>query len=150
MLPLQSRSMSTPTRHVALVDCESFYASCEVVFDPKLVGRPIGVLSNNDGCIVAANTLLKRMDPKIMGKPLFQIEAWCRLNGVVLRSSNYELYGSLSARVMEVIGRHSAWQEVYSIDESFIGLRGAVPELIAAGRRIRADVMRARPESRCV
>ncbi|UTX54609.1 Y-family DNA polymerase [Leucobacter aridicollis] len=126
---------------IALVDCVSFYASCERVFEPALDGRPIIVLSNNDGCVVAASPEAKQIDPDIMGKPWFKIEAWSRMAGVVARSSNYELYGSLSARVMAIIGKHSAWQEVYSIDESFIGLTGEGFELIATGQRIRSEVM---------
>ena len=90
-----------PQRQIALIDCVSFYASCERVFEPKLRGRPIVVLSNNDGCVVAASPEAKRLDPGIMGKPYFQIRSWCELHGVVARSSNYELYGSLSARVMK-------------------------------------------------
>lgn len=89
-----------PERHIALVDCVSFYASCERVFEPALDGRPIIVLSNNDGCVVAASPEAKQIAPDIMGKPWFKIEAWSRTAGVVARSSNYELYGSLSARVM--------------------------------------------------
>jgi len=81
------------------VDAESFYASCERVFDPKLRGVPVVVLSNNDGCVVAADTLAKRLDPNIMFKPWFQIEAWAKTHGVAARSSNYELYGNLSARI---------------------------------------------------
>ena len=84
---------------IALVDCVSFYASAERVFDPRLHDQPICVLSNNDGCVVAADPIAKRLDPEIMGKPWFQIEGWCRANNVQVRSSNYELYGSLSARV---------------------------------------------------
>ena len=89
-----------PQRQIALIDCVFFYASCERVFEPKLAGVPIVVLSNNDGCVVAASPEAKRLDPGIMGKPYFQIRSWCELHGVVARSSNYELYGSLSARVM--------------------------------------------------
>lgn len=92
--------MSDAPRSIALVDCVSFYASCERVFEPALDGRPIIVLSNNDGCVVAASPEAKQVDPDIMGKPWFKIEAWTRMAGVVARSSNYELYGSLSARVM--------------------------------------------------
>lgn len=127
-------------RSVALVDCESFYASCERLFAPKLEGRPVVVLSNNDGCVVAATVEAKDLDPKIMGKPWFQIKDWARANGVTARSSNYELYGDLSSRVMEVIGRHAAAQQVYSIDESFIELRGNADELIRAGHAIKTDV----------
>lgn len=126
---------------VAIVDCESFYASCERVFDPGLASKPIVVLSNNDGCVVALNKEAKAHQIP-MGTPWFKLETYARRNGVIAKSSNYELYGSLSARVMEIIGRYAAWQEVYSIDESFIGLRGDRAELERVGREIRAEVMR--------
>lgn len=87
------------TTTIALIDAESFYASCEAAFDPKLRGRPIVVLSNNDGCVVAANTLAKRMDPQVMFKPYFQVKAWAETMGVAVRSSNYELYGAVSSRI---------------------------------------------------
>jgi len=127
---------------VALIDCVSFYASAERVFEPALRSVPVVVLSNNDGCVVAASVEAKQLDPGIMGKPWLQIEAWAKTHGVVARSSNYELYGSLSARVMEIIGRYAAWQEVYSIDESFVGLRGTVSELTDLGREIKREVLR--------
>lgn len=125
---------------IALIDAESFYASCETAFDPKLRGRPIVVLSNNDGCVVAANTLAKQLDPGIMFKPYFQVKAWAETMGVAVRSSNYELYGAVSNRIAEIISRYSAWQEVYSIDESFVGLQGSPGELEAIGREIRKSV----------
>lgn len=125
---------------IALVDCESFYASCERVFDPSLDGKAIVVLSNNDGCVVAMNREAKAHGIA-MGTPWFKLEGYAKLHGIVARSSNYELYGSLSARVMHIIGKHSAWQEVYSIDESFIGLRGSVEELVRVGRAIRSEVL---------
>ncbi|WP_284982294.1 Y-family DNA polymerase [Arthrobacter sp. efr-133-TYG-118] len=127
---------------IALVDCVSFYASAERVFDPSLRDRPIVVLSNNDGCVVAADPLAKQMDPEIMGKPWFKVESWCRARGVSARSSNYELYGSLSARVATILSRFSAWQEVYSIDESFLQLRGTPEDLEVLGHEIRSTVMR--------
>lgn len=108
--------MTTPTPtpdQIALVDCVSFYANAERVFDPTLHDRPTLVLSNNDGCVVAACPLVKDLDPGIMGKPWFKIRGWCQANGVEARSSNYELYGSLSSRVATILGRFSAWQEVY-------------------------------------
>lgn len=126
---------------IALVDCVSFYASAERVFDPSLRDVPVVVLSNNDGCVVAADPLAKQLDPEIMGKPWFKIEGWCKAKGVVARSSNYELYGSLSARVSSILGRFSAWQEVYSIDESFLRLRGTPEELEPLGQEIRRTVM---------
>lgn len=130
------------TRSIALIDAESFYASCEAAFDPKLRGRPIVVLSNNDGCVVAANSIAKQIDPGIMFKPYFQIRAWAETMGVAVRSSNYELYGAVSNRIAEIISRYSAWQEVYSIDESFVGLRGAPEELERVGTEIRQTVRR--------
>lgn len=127
-------------RMIALVDCESFYASCERVFEPKLSGKAIVVLSNNDGCVVAMNMEAKAH--KIpMGVPWFKLRNYANAHGIVARSSNYELYGSLSARVMQIIGHHAAWQEVYSIDESFIGIRGDVNKLVTMGRDIRAEVL---------
>lgn len=133
---------SSSPSSIALVDCVSFYASAERVFDPALRDRPVVVLSNNDGCVVAADGLAKRLDPGIMGKPWFRIKGWCASNGVVARSSNYELYGSLSSRVAEVLSRFSPWQEVYSIDESFLRLHGAPDEVEALGHDIRDAVMR--------
>ncbi|MFF2388975.1 Y-family DNA polymerase [Agromyces sp. NPDC058104] len=126
-------------RRIALVDVNSFYVSCERVFDPRLVGRPGVVLSNNDGCVVARSDEAKQLGIE-MGTPWFQLAAQAPRWGLWHRSSNYELYGDLSARVMKLLARHSAWQEVYSIDESFIGLAGDVDELTEVGRRIRAEV----------
>ena len=105
----------------ALVDCNNFYASCERVFEPKLEGRPIVVLSNNDGCIIARSNEAKALGIK-MGEPYFKLKNLITQNGVVVKSSNYPLYGDMSSRVMKVIGEYSPVQEVYSIDESFIDL----------------------------
>jgi DNA polymerase V len=129
-----------PTR-IALVDVNNFYVSCERVFDPRLEGRPVVVLSNNDGCVVARSQEAKQLGIKT-GAPWFQVEPLTRKTGLVARSSNYELYGDMSARVMEVVGRSGIWQEVYSIDESFIGLPGDAAHAYAAGARIRAAVAR--------
>ena len=105
----------------ALVDCNNFYASCERVFEPKLEGKPIVVLSNNDGCIIARSNEAKALGIK-MGVPYFKLKNLITQNGVVVKSSNYPLYGDMSSRVMKVIGEYSPVQEVYSIDESFIDL----------------------------
>ena len=107
----------------ALVDCNNFYASCERVFEPKLEGRPIVVLSNNDGCIIARSNEAKVLGIK-MGVPYFKVESLIIRNGIVVKSSNYPLYGDMSSRVMRVISQYSPIQEVYSIDESFIDLKG--------------------------
>ena len=126
---------------IALVDVNNFYVSCERVFDPRLEGRPVVVLSNNDGCVVARSAEAKALGIAT-GAPWFQIQSQAKAWGLVARSSNYELYGDLSARVMEVVGRFGTWQEVYSIDESFVGLVGDAAQLQLAGRDIRAAVMR--------
>lgn len=129
---------------IALVDCESFYASCERVFDARLVDTPIVVLSNNDGCVVAASTDAKRLLPGVVGKPWFQVRALAETHGVVARSSNYELYASISARVMDVLAEFAARREVYSIDEAFLDFGGGVDVAaqLALGRCLRARVLR--------
>lgn len=126
---------------IALVDVNNFYVSCERVFDPKLRGRPVVVLSNNDGCVVARSQESKKLGVKT-GTPWFKLQDQARRWGLVARSSNYELYGDMSARVMEVLGRHGLWQEVYSIDESFVGLAGTSADLLALATRIKQDVIR--------
>lgn len=128
-------------QRLALVDVNNFYVSCERAFDPRLEGRPVVVLSNNDGCVVARSEEAKRAGIKT-GTPWFQVQGRAAALGLVARSSNYELYGDMSARVMEVIGRFGAWQEVYSIDESFIGLPGDEGVLRSTAGRIREAVWR--------
>jgi len=106
---------------VALVDCNNFYVSCERVFDPSLEGKPVAVLSNNDGCIVSRSNEIKAL--KIpMGAPGFKHEGLIRKRGGTLLSSNYALYGDMSARVMDTLSRFSPDLEIYSIDEAFLGL----------------------------
>lgn len=108
---------------VALVDCNNFYVSCERVFNPKLRNIPVAVLSNNDGCLVSRSAEIKAL--KIpMGAPGFKYEAMIKQHGGVLLSSNYALYGDMSARVMNVLANFSPNVEVYSIDEAFLGLTG--------------------------
>jgi len=107
----------------ALIDGNNFYVSCERVFNPQLEGRPVVVLSNNDGCVVARSNEAKAL--KIgMGVPLFKVRDVIRKNGVVVLSSNYTLYGDMSQRMMAVVRQFSPRQEIYSIDESFLGLAG--------------------------
>lgn len=103
----------------ALVDCNNFYASCERVFQPRLEGKPIVVLSNNDGCVIARSNEAKALGI-MMGAPLFKIEKYIRQEGVTVFSSNYALYGDMSRRVMQVLAGFSPSQEVYSIDECFL------------------------------
>ncbi|MCD8339238.1 MAG: Y-family DNA polymerase [Burkholderiales bacterium] len=127
----------------ALVDGNSFFASCERVFRPDLRYRPIIVLSNNDGCVVARSKEAKKLGIK-MGQPFFQIEEFCIQNKVSVFSSNYELYGDLSGRMMTAIASLSAGLEVYSIDEAFAnfsGLQEAGVNLTNLGFQIKNRVM---------
>ena len=107
---------------IALVDVNSFYCSAEQVFRPEWRGKPIIVLSNNDGCVVAVNREAKQIGvPKF--EPYFKIKAFCEQQGVVALSSNYELYADLSAKMMQVIGNFAPQQHIYSIDESFLSFK---------------------------
>ncbi|MGH1978220.1 Y-family DNA polymerase [Rothia sp. L_38] len=106
-------------QQVVHVDINSCYVSCERIFDPSLIGRPVVVLSNNDGCVVALSAEAKALG-YTMGMPWFQIEHRARAQGVIARSSNYELYGEISARVMRVLASQAAEFEQYSIDEAFL------------------------------
>ena len=105
----------------ALVDCNNFYVSCERLFRPSLRGRPVVVLSNNDGCIIARSNEAKALGIP-MGEPYFKAKAQLRHGGVRVFSSNYALYGDLSCRVMAVLMREEPEVEIYSIDESFVRL----------------------------
>ncbi|MDN3480592.1 Y-family DNA polymerase [Arthrobacter sp. APC 3897] len=127
-------------RHrIALVDVNSFYVSCERVFDPRLAGIPVVVLSNNDGCVVARSDEAKALGIKT-GEPWFKLAEAAPKLGLVQRSSNYELYGDLSSRVMQLLSRFSSEQEIYSIDECFLHLHGTDDELRGRGTDIRAAV----------
>lgn len=128
--------MSAP---IALVDCNNFYASCERLFQPELRGKPVVVLSNNDGCVIARSNEAKALgigmgDPWHLSKPKFA------RHGVIVRSSNYTLYGDLSRRVMSVLGEFTPDLEIYSIDEAFLGLSGfenrVVDHALALRRRV--------------
>lgn len=119
----------------ALVDCNNFYASCERVFSPKLQGKPIVVLSNNDGCVVARSNEAKALGIG-MGVPAFEVEDIMRKNGVEVFSSNYALYADMSSRVMETLSAFTPDIEVYSIDEAFLNLAGFNCSLTDYGRKI--------------
>lgn len=124
---------------MALVDCNNFYVSCERVFDPALEGRPVGVLSNNDGCIVARSDELKALGVE-MGAVKHLLSPVLR-GQVVLLSSNYALYGDMSRRVTDVLAQFSPYVEVYSIDESFLSFQGMETDsLEKLGRQLRATV----------
>lgn len=123
----------------ALVDCNNFYASCERAFDPTLRGKPVVVLSNNDGCVVSRSAEAKQLGIK-MGVPWFEIKHFERKAGLIAKSSNYALYGSLSNRVMAILGDMAPCQEIYSIDESFLDITGiADPEQL--GRQMKARTL---------
>lgn len=107
----------------ALADCNNFYASCERLFRPDLQGRPIVVLSNNDGCVVARSAEAKQLGIK-MAVPLFQVQEQIDRENIAVFSSNYALYGDISARVMTVLEQQAPAIEVYSIDEAFLDLSG--------------------------
>ena len=106
---------------VALVDCNSFYASCEAIFRPYLRKQPVVVLSNNDGCVIARSSLAKKIGIK-MGVPFFQIKKIVKKYHVQVFSSNYNLYGNISSRVMGVLKNYCDQLEVYSVDEAFLVL----------------------------
>ena len=106
-------------QYLALVDCNSFYASCESIFNPYLANKPVVVLSNNDGCVIARSSQAKKVGIK-MGAPFFQIKELVRKNKVHVYSSNYTLYGDISSRVMSVLKDLSDDLEIYSIDEAFL------------------------------
>ena len=108
---------------LALVDCNNFYVSCERAFNPILENKAVGVLSNNDGCLIARSNELKALGVK-MGTPYFQLADVRKQHEIVIFSSNYTLYGDMSARVMATLGRFVENVEVYSIDEAFLELAG--------------------------
>lgn len=125
---------------LALVDCNNFYVSCERMFNPSLEGKPVVVLSNNDGCAVSRSNEVKALGLK-MGEPWFKMERLAKQHGIIALSSNYSLYGDLSARVMSILSDFSPKQEIYSIDECFLDLDGFEPQtLMAYGQRIRQTV----------
>jgi DNA polymerase V len=124
----------------ALIDCNSFYASCERVFRPDLAKTPIVVLSNNDGCVIARSYDAKPFVK--MGQPYFQIKDHLRRHGVVAFSSNYALYGDMSERVMTIIESMVPALEVYSIDEAFADLTGVPGDLCAFGRHMRSTLFK--------
>ena len=146
---------------IGLADCNNFYCSCERVFRPDLIGKPVVVLSNNDGCVIARSEEAKALGYK-MGDPFYQVKGKLEAEGVAIFSSNYTLYGSLSNRVMSMLSHYSPHIDQYSIDESFFEVDQSMAErffqenqkenetflnedslLHQYGARISADVLRA-------
>lgn len=107
----------------ALADCNNFFCSCERIFRPDLVGKPVVVLSNNDGCVIALSNESKALGIK-MGAPFYQVKDRLEREGVAVFSSNYTLYGDISRRVMSLLSRYTPCLDVYSIDEAFLDLDG--------------------------
>ena len=105
----------------AHIDCNNFYASCERVFNPSLIRRPVIVLSNNDGCAIARSQEAKDIGVK-MGVPAFKIKHLIEKHNIAVFSANFELYGDMSNRVMTILSGFSPEMEIYSIDECFLSL----------------------------
>ncbi len=148
------RKFKPKLRMIGLADCNNFYCSCERVFRPDLVGKPVVVLSNNDGCVIARSEEAKALGYK-MGDPFYQVKGKLEADGVAIFSSNYTLYGSLSNRVMSMLSHYSPRLDQYSIDESFFEVDSSMAEayfrqqsipsdnlLHRYGEQISADVLR--------
>lgn len=133
-------SIKRNKRVYALADANSFYASAEKVFRPDLEGKPIVVLSNNDGCVIAQTKEAKAVLDIHMARPWFELEAEGKKHGVVVFSSNYELYAEMSNRFMATLRQFTPRQEVYSIDESFLDMTGIKRDLTEYGQEMRRTV----------
>ncbi len=127
---------------VALIDCNSFYVSCERLFNPKIQNTPVVVLSNNDGCVISRSVEAKKIGIK-MGEPYFKVKNLVKKNNVKIFSSNYALYGDLSRRVMKVLKGFSDKIEIYSIDEAFLDLSHIKDDQVEEyGKKIRNKVLK--------
>ena len=125
-----------------LLDCNNFFVSCQRLFEPHWEGRPVVVLSNNDGCIIARSNEAKALGLP-MGAPVHEWAKLMRREGVKAFSGNFELYADISSRVMRVVREHVPRMEVYSVDEAFLDLNGAPPALLVDDmRRLREAVAR--------
>tara|TARA_Y100000590_G_scaffold126007_1_gene144083 strand:- start:4027 stop:5304 length:1278 start_codon:yes stop_codon:yes gene_type:complete len=127
---------------IALVDCNSFYVSCERLFNPSIIKKPVVVLSNNDGCVISRSAEAKTLGIK-MGEPYFKVKKIVEKNNVKVFSSNYSLYGDMSRRVMKTLKKFSPQIEIYSIDEAFLNLSSIKDkELIEHGNKIRKTILK--------
>ncbi len=128
-------------RSIALIDCNNFYVSCERLFQPRLDGKPVVVLSNNDGCVVSRSQEVKDLGIK-MAVPWFQLKDIARRHGIIALSSNYPLYADISNRVMRLLSQFSPEQEIYSIDECFLDLTGmdGLSDLTSYAQTIREHI----------
>jgi len=125
---------------LALVDVNNMYVSCERVFRPALVGRPVVVLSNNDGACIARSNEAKDLGIE-MAQPWFQVRHLERSAGLIALSANFELYGDMSSRMMTLAAQYAPRQEIYSVDECFLDFDGVAGDLIGIGRALRAQVL---------
>lgn len=125
-------------RAIALIDCNNFYVSCERLFQPSLEGKPVVILSNNDGCVVSRSQEAKDLGI-VMAAPWFQLKHLATQHNIIALSSNYTLYADISNRVMRLLTKFSPEQEVYSIDECFLELSG-MNDLTRHGQRMREAV----------
>jgi DNA polymerase V len=124
----------------ALIDCNNFYVSCERLFQPTLLGKPVVVLSNNDGCVIARSDEAKALGIP-MGLPAFKLTDLLKEHAIEVYSSNYTLYGDLSARVMTTLTQWTPEVEVYSIDEAFLEFATLPPDALTAyGQSMRATI----------
>ncbi|WP_231587200.1 Y-family DNA polymerase [Methylophilus sp. TWE2] len=133
-------SIHSRKRVFALADVNSMYASCEEVFRPDIQGKPVVVLSNNDGCVIAQNKLAKETLDIYMARPWFEIKEMAEKLGTVVFSSNYELYANMSNRFAAVLSRYSPRMEKYSIDEVFLEMTGIKANYTDYGQEIKRDV----------
>ena len=126
----------------ALIDCNNFYASCERVFNPKLIGKPIAILSNNDGCVISRSNEAKALGIP-MGAPAFKYDLMFKKHSIRVFSSNFPLYGDMSSRVMSILSSYTPNIEIYSIDEAFLEFKGFDNyDLENYGREIRKKVLK--------
>lgn len=132
--------LPTHKRTFALADVNSMYASCEEVFRPDIQGKPVVVLSNNDGCVIAQNKLAKQTLDIYMARPFFEIKDIAEKLGTVVFSSNYELYANMSNRFSKILSRYSPRMEKYSIDEVFLEMTGIHTNYTDYGQTIKQDV----------
>ena len=139
---MSSIKYTTKKNKIALVDCNSFYVSCERLFNPKIQKKAVVVLSNNDGCVISRSREAKDLGIK-MGEPYFKVKELVKKNKVEVYSSNYALYGDISRRVMKVLKTFSPKVEIYSIDEAFIDLSFMDEKGVEDyGREIRSRVLK--------
>ena len=127
---------------IALVDCNSFYVSCERLFNHSIIKKPVVVLSSNDGCVISRSTEAKALGIK-MGEPYFKVERIIKENDVKIFSTNFALYGDISRRVMKTLKQFSPQMEIYSIDEAFLDLTSVKNEnLLEHGYEIRKTILK--------